>query len=113
MHENIIFWKVSLFSSPVLQFPMISEFGEERILCCSCEPAIKDTSVIQSETTNLQQRINSLSQEVHCNIISIVLIKVIVDIWEHGNIAEVEATFSSSQTVRHKADSQTIENTFS
>lgn len=50
--------------SPLLQFPVISEFGEERIVCCSCEPIIKDTSVIQSETTNLQQRINSLTQEV-------------------------------------------------
>ncbi|XP_069578109.1 TANK-binding kinase 1-binding protein 1-like isoform X2 [Brachyistius frenatus] len=47
-----------------VKFPMISEFGEERILCCSCEPIIKDTSVIQSETTNLQQRINSLTQEL-------------------------------------------------
>ncbi|XP_032393168.1 TANK-binding kinase 1-binding protein 1 isoform X2 [Etheostoma spectabile] len=46
------------------EFPMISEFGEERILCCSCEPIIKDTSVIQSETTNLQQRINSLTHEL-------------------------------------------------
>ncbi|XP_029945552.1 TANK-binding kinase 1-binding protein 1-like [Salarias fasciatus] len=47
-----------------VKFPMISEFGEERILCCSCEPIVKDASVIQSETTNLQQRINSLSQEL-------------------------------------------------
>nr|XP_020464010.1 TANK-binding kinase 1-binding protein 1-like [Monopterus albus] len=47
-----------------VKFPMISEFGEERILCCSCEPIMKDTSVIQSETTNLQQRINSLTQEL-------------------------------------------------
>nr|XP_046272425.1 TANK-binding kinase 1-binding protein 1-like isoform X1 [Scatophagus argus] len=47
-----------------VKFPMISEFGEERILCCSCEPIIKDTTVIQSETTNLQQRINSLTQEL-------------------------------------------------
>ncbi|XP_029294276.1 TANK-binding kinase 1-binding protein 1-like isoform X2 [Cottoperca gobio] len=46
------------------EFPMISEFGEERVLCCSCEPIINDTSVIQSETTNLQQRINSLTQEL-------------------------------------------------
>ncbi|XP_034450184.1 TANK-binding kinase 1-binding protein 1-like [Hippoglossus hippoglossus] len=46
------------------EFPMISEFGEERIVCCSCEPIIKDASVIQSETTNLQQRINSLTQEL-------------------------------------------------
>ncbi|KAF3699575.1 TANK-binding kinase 1-binding protein 1 [Channa argus] len=45
------------------EFPMISEFGEERILCCSYEPIMKDTSVIQSETTNMQQRINSLTQE--------------------------------------------------
>lgn len=52
---------------PVLQFPMISEFGEERIMCCSCEPSIKDASVIQSETTNLQQRVNSLTQEVLCS----------------------------------------------
>ncbi|XP_056257531.1 TANK-binding kinase 1-binding protein 1-like isoform X2 [Seriola aureovittata] len=47
-----------------VKFPMISEFGEERIVCCSCEPIIKDTSGIQSETTNLQQRINSLTQEL-------------------------------------------------
>ncbi|XP_044038614.1 TANK-binding kinase 1-binding protein 1-like isoform X3 [Siniperca chuatsi] len=47
-----------------VKFPMISEFGEERILCCSCKPIITDTSVIQSETTNLQQRINSLTQEL-------------------------------------------------
>uniref|UniRef100_A0A665UC17 Uncharacterized protein n=1 Tax=Echeneis naucrates TaxID=173247 RepID=A0A665UC17_ECHNA len=47
-----------------VKFPLVSEFGEERIVCCSCEPIIKDTSVIQSETTNLQQRINSLTQEV-------------------------------------------------
>ncbi|XP_056869842.1 TANK-binding kinase 1-binding protein 1-like isoform X1 [Takifugu flavidus] len=47
-----------------VKFPMISEFGEERILCCSCDSIIKDTSVIQSETTNLQQRVNSLTQEL-------------------------------------------------
>uniref|UniRef100_A0A667W8Y1 TBK1 binding protein 1 n=1 Tax=Myripristis murdjan TaxID=586833 RepID=A0A667W8Y1_9TELE len=47
-----------------VKFPMISEFGEERTLCCSCEPVVKDTSAIQSETTNLQQRINSLTQEL-------------------------------------------------
>ncbi|XP_074553401.1 TANK-binding kinase 1-binding protein 1-like [Halichoeres trimaculatus] len=46
------------------EFPMMSDFGEERILCCSCEPIIKDTSIIQSETTNLQQRVNSLTQEL-------------------------------------------------
>ncbi|XP_049416174.1 TANK-binding kinase 1-binding protein 1-like isoform X3 [Epinephelus fuscoguttatus] len=46
------------------EFPVIGDFGEERILCCSCEPIFKDTSVIQSETTNLQQRINSLTQEL-------------------------------------------------
>ncbi|KAF0032218.1 hypothetical protein F2P81_014508 [Scophthalmus maximus] len=46
-----------------VKFPMISEFGEERIVFYSCEPIIKDTSVIQSQTTNLQQRINSLTQE--------------------------------------------------
>ncbi|XP_047184105.1 TANK-binding kinase 1-binding protein 1-like [Scophthalmus maximus] len=47
-----------------VKFPMISEFGEERIVFYSCEPIIKDTSVIQSQTTNLQQRINSLTQEL-------------------------------------------------
>ncbi|XP_053300307.1 TANK-binding kinase 1-binding protein 1 [Pleuronectes platessa] len=46
------------------EFPMISEFGEERIVCYSREPIIKDASDIQSETTNLQQRINSLTQEL-------------------------------------------------
>lgn len=53
---------------------MISEFGEDRTLCCSCDPIINDTSVIQSETTNLQQKINSLTQEVLFNTISIVLL---------------------------------------
>lgn len=57
---------------------MISEFGEERILCCSCEPIMKDTSVIQSETTNLQQRINSLTQEVHSRPLSLELLVVVV-----------------------------------
>lgn len=47
-----------------VKFPMITEFGEERVMCCSCEPIVKDTSVIQSQTTNLQQRINSLTQEL-------------------------------------------------
>ncbi|XP_056263989.1 TANK-binding kinase 1-binding protein 1-like [Pseudoliparis swirei] len=46
------------------EFPMVGVFGEETILCCSCEPIMKDTSVIQSETTNLQQRVNSLTQEL-------------------------------------------------
>ncbi|KAL0992418.1 hypothetical protein UPYG_G00093060 [Umbra pygmaea] len=47
-----------------VKFPMISGFGDERTLqCCSCEP--KDTSLLQSETTNLQQRVNSLTQELH------------------------------------------------
>ncbi|XP_029015250.1 TANK-binding kinase 1-binding protein 1-like [Betta splendens] len=47
-----------------VKFPMISGFGEDRILCRTCEPSIKETSEIQSETTNLQQRINSLTQEL-------------------------------------------------
>ncbi|XP_059204710.1 TANK-binding kinase 1-binding protein 1-like [Centropristis striata] len=47
-----------------VKFPVIGEFGDERIPCCSCEPIIKETSVIQSETTNLQQRVNSLTQEL-------------------------------------------------
>ncbi|XP_024288740.1 TANK-binding kinase 1-binding protein 1 isoform X1 [Oncorhynchus tshawytscha] len=46
-----------------VKFPMISEFEEERTLqCCSCEP--KETCLLQSETTNLQQRVNSLTQEL-------------------------------------------------
>uniref|UniRef100_A0A4W5L361 TBK1 binding protein 1 n=1 Tax=Hucho hucho TaxID=62062 RepID=A0A4W5L361_9TELE len=46
-----------------VKFPMISEFEEERTLqCCSCGP--KETSLLQSETTNLQQRVNSLTQEL-------------------------------------------------
>ncbi|XP_028310223.1 TANK-binding kinase 1-binding protein 1-like [Gouania willdenowi] len=47
-----------------VKFPMISEFGEEQIVCCSCEPLINDISIIQSQTTNLQQKINSLTQEL-------------------------------------------------
>ncbi|KAM6957528.1 TANK-binding kinase 1-binding protein 1-like [Aplochiton taeniatus] len=46
-----------------VKFPIISEYGEEQTLCCSCEP-LKDSSLLQSETTNLQQRVNSLTQEL-------------------------------------------------
>lgn len=101
---NALFTGESIFShflpSPVLQFPMISEFGEERILCCSCEPIIKDTSVIQSETTNLQQRINSLTQEVLCNISSVVM----AEICRYGITVECRDNISKSQTTRHQAD---------
>ncbi|XP_067089561.1 TANK-binding kinase 1-binding protein 1-like [Osmerus mordax] len=45
-----------------VKFPVISEFGEDRSVCYSCDP--KDTSLLQSETTNLQQRVNSLTQEL-------------------------------------------------
>lgn len=44
------------------QFPVISEFGEDRSVCYPRDP--KDASLLQSETTNLQQRVNSLTQEV-------------------------------------------------
>lgn len=98
---NALFTGESIFShvlySPVLQFPMISEFGEERILCCSCEPIIKDTSVIQSETTNLQQRVNSLTQEVLCNISSV----AIAEIWGHG------ITVECRDNILSKSDHQT------
>ncbi|XP_030649906.1 TANK-binding kinase 1-binding protein 1-like [Chanos chanos] len=45
-----------------VKFPMISEFGEERSICCSCEP--KEASLSQTEASSLQQRINSLTQEL-------------------------------------------------
>ncbi|XP_077391841.1 TANK-binding kinase 1-binding protein 1-like isoform X2 [Festucalex cinctus] len=44
------------------EFPMINTFGEERVYF-SCQP-IKDNNIIQSETSNLQHRINSLTQEL-------------------------------------------------
>ncbi|XP_061605763.1 TANK-binding kinase 1-binding protein 1-like isoform X2 [Phyllopteryx taeniolatus] len=44
-----------------VKFP-ISTFGEERVYF-SCQPIIKD-NIIQSETSNLQHRINSLTQEL-------------------------------------------------
>ncbi|XP_077415490.1 TANK-binding kinase 1-binding protein 1-like isoform X2 [Vanacampus margaritifer] len=44
------------------EFP-INTFGEERVYF-SCQPIIKDNNVIQSETSNLQHRINSLTQEL-------------------------------------------------
>ncbi|KAA8585577.1 hypothetical protein FQN60_004271 [Etheostoma spectabile] len=50
---------------------MISEFGEERILWRSCEPIIKDTSLIGSETTNLQDPLSYSGGFV------------IEEIWEH------------------------------
>uniref|UniRef100_W5KL41 TBK1 binding protein 1 n=1 Tax=Astyanax mexicanus TaxID=7994 RepID=W5KL41_ASTMX len=46
-----------------IKFPMISEFAEERSLCCSCEP--KETKVIHTEaSSSLQQRISTLTQEL-------------------------------------------------
>ncbi|XP_034046641.1 TANK-binding kinase 1-binding protein 1-like isoform X2 [Thalassophryne amazonica] len=47
-----------------VKFPVIDDFGGEKILCHSCEPLLNDKSLLQSETTNLQQRINSLTQEL-------------------------------------------------
>ncbi|XP_029997388.1 TANK-binding kinase 1-binding protein 1-like isoform X3 [Sphaeramia orbicularis] len=47
-----------------VKFPVICDFGEEKIPCCSCEPIIKDTSTIQSDNTDLQQKISSLTQEL-------------------------------------------------
>ncbi|XP_053707764.1 TANK-binding kinase 1-binding protein 1-like isoform X2 [Synchiropus splendidus] len=46
------------------KFPMIHVSGEERNLCCSCELTITDAGGIQTETTNLQLRVNSLTQEL-------------------------------------------------
>ncbi|XP_049602146.1 TANK-binding kinase 1-binding protein 1 isoform X1 [Syngnathus scovelli] len=46
-----------------VKFPMINTFGEERVYF-SCQPVIKDNNIIQSETSNLQHRINSLTQEL-------------------------------------------------
>ncbi|XP_056143540.1 TANK-binding kinase 1-binding protein 1-like [Lampris incognitus] len=47
-----------------VKFPMISGFGEEKVLCCSCETVVKETSSTLSETNDLQQKINSLTQEL-------------------------------------------------
>ncbi|XP_031430694.1 TANK-binding kinase 1-binding protein 1-like isoform X2 [Clupea harengus] len=44
------------------EFPMISEFGEERSPCCSCDP--KESSLMMSDSSSLQQNINSLTQEL-------------------------------------------------
>ncbi|XP_051905618.1 TANK-binding kinase 1-binding protein 1-like [Hippocampus zosterae] len=46
-----------------VKFPMINTFGEERVYF-SCQPIIKDNNIVQSETSNLQHRINSLTQEL-------------------------------------------------
>ena len=77
---------------------MISEFGEERALCCSSEPIIKDTSVIQSETNNLQQKINSLMQEVLTNTISTVLMCVQILFWHVQEKITGEMYHGESQT---------------
>lgn len=45
-----------------VQFPMISEFGDDRNSYCSFEP--KDTALLQSENGSLQQRLNILTLEV-------------------------------------------------
>ncbi|XP_061703114.1 TANK-binding kinase 1-binding protein 1-like isoform X2 [Syngnathoides biaculeatus] len=45
-----------------VKFPMINTFGEERVYF-SCQPIIKDNN-IQLETSNLQHRINTLTQEL-------------------------------------------------
>ncbi|XP_057673334.1 TANK-binding kinase 1-binding protein 1-like isoform X2 [Corythoichthys intestinalis] len=46
-----------------LKFPMINTFGEDRAYF-SYQPIIKDNNIAQSETSNLQHRINSLTQEL-------------------------------------------------
>uniref|UniRef100_A0A3Q3DVD7 TBK1 binding protein 1 n=1 Tax=Hippocampus comes TaxID=109280 RepID=A0A3Q3DVD7_HIPCM len=46
-----------------VKFPMINTFGEERVYF-SCQPIVKDNNIVQSETSNLQHRINSLTQEL-------------------------------------------------
>lgn len=45
-----------------LQFPMISEFGEDTNSYCSFES--KETALLHSENGNLQQRVNVLTHEV-------------------------------------------------
>ncbi|XP_028840967.1 TANK-binding kinase 1-binding protein 1-like isoform X2 [Denticeps clupeoides] len=45
-----------------IKFPMITEFGEDSNLCCSCEA--KEPSLLPSENSNLQQKINTLTQEL-------------------------------------------------
>lgn len=53
---------VSLFVYVCMQFPMISEFGDDRNSYCSFET--KDTALLHSENGSLQQRVNMLSLEV-------------------------------------------------
>uniref|UniRef100_A0A8C9QRC0 TBK1 binding protein 1 n=1 Tax=Scleropages formosus TaxID=113540 RepID=A0A8C9QRC0_SCLFO len=45
-----------------IKFPMIGEFGEDRNSYCSFEP--KETVLLQSENENLQQKVNTLTQEL-------------------------------------------------
>lgn len=45
-----------------MQFPMISEFGEDTNSYCSFES--KETALLHSENGNLQQRVNILTHEV-------------------------------------------------
>uniref|UniRef100_A0A3B4Z2J2 TBK1 binding protein 1 n=1 Tax=Stegastes partitus TaxID=144197 RepID=A0A3B4Z2J2_9TELE len=47
-----------------LQFPMISEFGEDTNSYCSFES--KETALLHSENGNLQQRVNVLTHELDC-----------------------------------------------
>ncbi|CAB1337968.1 unnamed protein product, partial [Coregonus sp. 'balchen'] len=44
-----------------IKFPMISEFGEDRNSYCSFES--KETALLKSEKSNLQQRVNALTHE--------------------------------------------------
>ncbi|XP_053531252.1 TANK-binding kinase 1-binding protein 1 isoform X2 [Ictalurus punctatus] len=45
-----------------MKFPMISVCEDERSVCCSCES--EKVELIQTENSNLQQRINNLMQEL-------------------------------------------------
>ncbi|KAM9493724.1 TANK-binding kinase 1-binding protein 1-like isoform 1-T3 [Clarias gariepinus] len=45
-----------------MKFPMVNMCDDERSVCCSCES--EKVELIQTENTNLQQRINSLMQEL-------------------------------------------------
>ncbi|MFT7796352.1 TANK-binding kinase 1-binding protein 1 [Arapaima gigas] len=45
-----------------IKFPMIGEFGEDRNSYCSFEP--KEAVLLQSENENLQQKVNTLTQEL-------------------------------------------------
>lgn len=56
---NVVFFPPSMLLA--LQFPLISEFGEERMFSVYDS---KETSLLKSEKANLQQQLNQFQREV-------------------------------------------------